>query len=467
MRRRLPSLTLSTQAWLLVLLMSLSFVLIASLYTGFRCVWDRELHQYKQQLAKEQSYHLLYTIRERLKHATEQAERLALFQEASQHFSVPIQYTGPNREDLYINLLDPQWQARPSIYATEVPVVIDGHLEGYLITYYDMEQASYSPALQVLEQQYQLRSKQLLTASILAALLVCTGLAWRISRSIRTTARLAESIVIDNRPIPLKVHGTEELKIMITAINTLMNQFERHEAWRNQLMQDLTHELRTPLTAVLSHLDAIIDGIYPLTTEHIQRILVDIERLYRLVEDMEKLSEAEGAQFELNKQEVNLSRLVQNIYEGFLFLSRDKEIQFEFVPSRTPCMLLVDPDRMMQILSNVMYNAIKYTPRGGHIQVGLLHQNGSIYVFCKDTGMGIAAEDLTRIFDRFYRTDKSRSRDSGGLGVGLSIAKALVEAHQGEIWCESKLGEGSTFWIRLPSHPLSILEQNRQSLTAG
>ncbi|WP_195572343.1 sensor histidine kinase [Paenibacillus sp. 1001270B_150601_E10] len=465
--RKFTSLTFSTRNGLLILLFGISIILIIGFYMALTQSWSKQLIQYKQQYAKEQSYHLLYVLRERLKVHPDQEELLPIFKETAYHFSVPIRYLDEHRETILIDLLDHDWLTRSSLYTVEAPIIRDGQIDGYLTTYYDLDNANYSPALQQLEDQYERRSKQLLYLFISIAIALSVYTSWRLSRNLRAAARLAESIVIDNHWETIPVRGTAEAKVLITAINSLIQQFERHEAWRNQLMQDLTHELRTPLTAVLSHLDAIIDGIYPLTTNNIQRILVDIERLYRLVEDMEKLSEAEGAQFELNKQEVNLSRVVQSIYEGFLFLSREKGIYFDFIPSRTPCVIQADPDRIMQIVSNVMYNAIKYTPRGGQIEVGIVSQDESFSIYCKDTGIGIAEEELPRIFDRFYRTDKSRSRDSGGLGVGLSIAKALVEAHQGEIWAESTLGEGSIFWIRLPSQQLSLLEQPRHHLSAG
>ncbi|WP_251573251.1 cell wall metabolism sensor histidine kinase WalK [Paenibacillus sp. MER TA 81-3] len=247
------------------------------------------------------------------------------------------------------------------------------------------------------------------------------------------------------------------MAILIATINSLLAEFDRQESWRTQLMQDLTHELRTPLTAVLSRLDAIIDGIYPLTKDNMLSILTDIERLYRLIEDMEKLSEAEGARFELNLQPLEMTRVVRGVYEGFLFLSKEKEIKFVFEKPHTPCFLDADPDRMVQILSNVIYNAIKYTPRGGSVVLGLSCNQGDTLIYCRDNGIGITTVDLPHIFHRFYRADKSRSRDSGGLGVGLSIAKALVESNRGTIWAESEQGEGSTFWIRFP-------EQNRLNL---
>jgi len=448
--KKTASWTITTRTCLFLAILSLTAAASIGSYMALTQIWSKQLASFKQKYAAEQSHHLLYTLRERMKNAADRSESIKILEDASRHFAVPIRYVGEDRQTMILDLVDPAWLSRPGLFSVEAPLVLDGEIDGYLTSYYDTAEGAYSPAIRQLEEQLERRGRTVLILFLSAAFAVSLLAPWRWSRNISASSDAAETIVTSNQLSPIPVRGTKEIRVLMTTINHLIDRFERHESWRNQLMQDLTHELRTPLTAVLSQLDAIIDGIYPLTADQIQRILVDIERLYRLVEDMEKLSEAEGAQFELNKQEVNLSRIVQGIYEGFLFLTREKNIRFDYVPSKTPCYLQADPDRIAQILSNVMYNAIKYTPSGGKIEVGVVHEEDSILVFCKDTGMGIPEEELGRIFDRFYRADKSRSRDSGGLGVGLSIAKALVEAHQGNIWAESQIGKGSVFWIRLP-----------------
>ncbi|WP_236575383.1 HAMP domain-containing sensor histidine kinase [Paenibacillus sp. USDA918EY] len=468
MKKMFSFLTISTRTWLFLVILCLTVVASIGSYVALTQIWSKQLSVFKQKYAAEQSQHLLYSLRERMQqNGTDRSDSIGIFEEASRHFAIPIQYVDADRETVILDLLDPVWLKRTDLFTVEAPLVLNGKIDGYLTSYFDTSDGTYSPAIRQFEEQIQRRSRFAITMLLCAAFAVSVFASWRWSRSLSTSSGMAESIVTSNQLSPIPVRGTTETRVLITTINHLIDRFERHESWRNQLMQDLTHELRTPLTAVLSQLDAIIDGIYPLTADQIQRILVDIERLYRLVEDMEKLSEAEGAQFELNKQEVNLSRVVQGIYEGFLFLTREKNIRFEYVPSKTPCYLQADPDRVAQILSNVMYNAIKYTPSGGKIEVGVVHEEDSMLVYCKDTGMGIPEEDLGRIFDRFYRADKSRSRDSGGLGVGLSIAKALVEAHQGKIWAESKLGKGSVFWIRLPVQQSFQMDSSRQALSAG
>lgn len=439
---------LRTRTFLFLVLICLSFAALTGLYLALMYDWKQQLATYKRQAAAEYTYHLLYAIRQQTALRSNDAEWRSALQEAAQAFTVPIRYYGPDGETIQMDLV-PQHTALRA-YTVQVPVVIDGRIDGYLTAYYDMDQGLHSPAIKQLERQLQSRSRYVLLACGLAALLLSVYAAYRWSRGIRRAGQMSEAVVTGNRNIVVPPCGTLEIAGLIRTINSLLDDFDRHEAWRKQLMQDLTHELRTPLTAVLSRLDAIIDGIYPLTTENMLSILADIERLYRLIEDMEKLSEAEGARFELNLKRINMSQMVKGVYEGFLFLSKEKDIRFVFDKPPTPFYLDIDPDRVAQILSNVIYNAIKYTPRGGTVVLGMERENGHMLLYCRDDGVGISEEDLPRIFDRFYRADKSRSRDSGGLGVGLSIAKALVEAHRGTIWAESAPGKGSTFWIRLP-----------------
>ncbi|TDL57604.1 two-component sensor histidine kinase [Paenibacillus dendritiformis] len=439
---------LRTRTFLFLVLICLSFAALTGLYLALMYDWKQQLATYKRQAAAEYTYHLLYAIRQQTALRSNDAEWRSALQEAAHAFTVPIRYYGPDGETIQMDLV-PQHTALRA-YTVQVPVVIDGRIDGYLTAYYDMDQGLHSPAIKQLERQLQSRSRYVLLACGLAALLLSVYAAYRWSRGIRRAGQMSETVVTGNRNIVVPPCGTLEIAGLIRTINSLLDDFERHEAWRKQLMQDLTHELRTPLTAVLSRLDAIIDGIYPLTTENMLSILADIERLYRLIEDMEKLSEAEGARFELNLKRINMSQMVKGVYEGFLFLSKEKDIRFVFDKPLTPFYLDIDPDRVAQILSNVIYNAIKYTPRGGTVVLGMERENGHMLLYCRDDGVGISEEDLPRIFDRFYRADKSRSRDSGGLGVGLSIAKALVEAHRGTIWAESAPGKGSTFWIRLP-----------------
>ncbi|WP_019421452.1 sensor histidine kinase [Paenibacillus sp. OSY-SE] len=455
--KRLVLTRFKTRTSMFIFMLCISLTSLICLYFVLMHLWKEQFTTYKQQALTEHTYHLSYVIRNFMSEGPLTEVNNAQLREASNQFSAPIRYFAPDRKTIKMNLKTEDVLVSTYPYEVEVPIIINGRIDGYLHAYYDLDAGLHSPAIVQYEQELLTRSRNTLGLFILAALLLSLYASHRWSRSIHQAGQLAESIVIGNRNTVIPQCGTREMASLIATINSLLAEFERQESWRTQLMQDLTHELRTPLTAVLSRLDAIIDGIYPLTKDNMLSILTDIERLYRLIEDMEKLSEAEGARFELNLQPLEMTRVVRGVYEGFLFLSKEKEIKFVFEKPHTPCFLDADPDRMVQILSNVIYNAIKYTPRGGSVVLGLSCNQGDTLIYCRDNGIGITAVDLPHIFHRFYRADKSRSRDSGGLGVGLSIAKALVESHRGTIWAESEQGEGSTFWIRFP-------EQNRLNL---
>lgn len=302
--KKTASWTITTRTCLFLAILSLTAAASIGSYMALTQIWSKQLASFKQKYAAEQSHHLLYTLRERMKNGADRSESIKILEDASRHFAVPIRYVGEDRQTMILDLVDPAWLSRPGLFSVEAPLVLDGKIDGYLTSFYDTAEGAYSPAIRQLEEQLERRGRTVLILFLSAAFAVSLLASWRWSRNISASSDAAETIVTSNQLSPIPVRGTKEIRVLMTTINHLIDRFERHESWRNQLMQDLTHELRTPLTAVLSQLDAIIDGIYPLTADQIQRILVDIERLYRLVEDMEKLSEAEGAQFELNKQEV-------------------------------------------------------------------------------------------------------------------------------------------------------------------
>lgn len=401
-------------------------------------------------MLKELAYHFVSEMQENGTAKPPFIEETTLWlKRKADSYSLSVLLSGPERSKILFDSGDfPPLTASES--AIEVPYIVDGELKGYL-------RAALLPGRELSHfgaeyEGYTISQSLNLFFGFLAfiALLFSFWIAKRFAQPFKISAMQAEEIFNGNRTPVFIPRGPDELQTIIRIIRSLLDEFNDHEAWRQQLMQDLAHELRTPLASVLTRMEALIDGIYPATGSHLENMYAELERLTRLVKDVEKLSDAEGARFRLNMQETDMVQFVEYVHESFAFLAEEKGIRFVSVAPHVPCMLRVDADRLMQVLSNFVANALKYTAENGSIAIGMERYPDYLKFYCSDNGIGISEPDLPLLFNRFYRADKSRSRESGGLGVGLSIAKVLVEAHGGLIGAESKQGTGSTFWFTLP-----------------
>lgn len=245
---------------------------------------------------------------------------------------------------------------------------------------------------------------------------------------------------------------TLELDSLSHSINDLALRLEQQERIRKRMTADIAHELRTPLATLNSHIEAFLDGVWEPTPDRLVIIQDEITRLTKLIRDLGDLSTFENEEARLDLKEVHLSSLLENIIESFEPLFIGKEIALERnIADRLS--ILGDTDRLNQVFINVISNALKYTDKGGTVFVGLQKEGECALVTVRDNGMGIRKEDLPFVFERFYRGDRSRSRETGGKGIGLTITKALVEAHQGTIRIASAETGGTTVTIRFPGIP--------------
>ena len=219
---------------------------------------------------------------------------------------------------------------------------------------------------------------------------------------------------------------------------------------RRQMTADIAHELRTPISIILGHADAVHDRVLPPTQETFDIIRDEACRLERLVEDLRTLSRADAGELALTRRPIPPATLLEDAAAAYhpLALERGIEVRREIAPDLPE--VDVDPDRMAQVLGNLLSNALRYTLKGGVVTLAASLLEYEVEIRVQDTGPGIEAEDIQHVFDRFYRADKSRQRDSGGLGLGLAIAKSIVENHGGRIWAESPDDSGTTFVIMLP-----------------
>jgi len=249
------------------------------------------------------------------------------------------------------------------------------------------------------------------------------------------------------------IHSGDEIADLGAAFNTMAANLERGEQVRREMTADIAHELRTPLSVIQGNLEAVLDGVYPPDSEHIQPALDQAQLLARLVEDLRTLALAEAGQLSLNLQPMNAAELVRRVAASFEPQAAGKQVTlFVDMPPTLP-QVHADSQRIAQVLTNLLGNALRYTPEGGRVDLRLRTEQRTVLISVSDTGAGIAADDLPHVFDRFYREDKSRSREGGGSGLGLAIARSIVEVHGGRIWAESEIGQGTTIAFTLPVEP--------------
>ena len=274
-------------------------------------------------------------------------------------------------------------------------------------------------------------------------------LAKRIARPVTETAEAAKQVARGDYDIRVSAEShSQELSDLVASINHLAGALGEQEILRKRLTTDVAHELRTPLTAVTLYLEAMIEGLWEVTPERLKGCHEELIRMSSLVADIQQLATVEGDNLQLHKTKIDLLEIVKAVGGNLSAQAQAKGQTLAISGEET--MVEADRERIQQVLVNLVSNAMKYTPQNGHIRIETEDNVGYGIVRVKDDGVGIAEEDLPLIFERFYRTDQSRDRRTGGTGIGLTIAKSIVIAHGGTISVESKLGEGSCFTISIP-----------------
>ena len=232
---------------------------------------------------------------------------------------------------------------------------------------------------------------------------------------------------------------------------------DKEERERRLFVSNVSHELRTPLTSVKSYLEALDDGALsePVAPDFVKVSLNETNRMMRMVTDLLSLSRIDNETSQLDIELTNFTAFITfilNRFDKIKSQSQEDTKKYELIREYpiTPIWVEIDTDKMTQVIDNILNNAIKYSPDGGKIKVGMRTTDAQLIISISDEGLGIPKKDLPRIFDRFYRVDKARSRAQGGTGLGLAIAKEIIKQHKGFIWAKSEYGKGSTFTIVLP-----------------
>ena len=296
----------------------------------------------------------------------------------------------------------------------------------------------------------------------LAALGVASALTFFLSKRLlapaETLAGAARALGGGDLSYRVNVRSKDEFGELAKTFNAMATDLEQTEELRRNVVADVAHELRTPLSNIRGYLEAMRDGMLEPDTTTIGSIYEEALLLERLVTDLQELALADAGQLTLLHRSTDMRDIINQALVALQIEARSKNLSLAAELPEEPAIVDVDPERVGQVLRNLLSNAISYTPEEGRVSVQLVEEGGTLRVNVVDTGPGIPAADLPYVFERFYRVDKSRARSTGGAGLGLTIAKRLVEAHGGTMEVTSELGEGSCFSFTLPKAP----EEDRQ-----
>ncbi len=290
------------------------------------------------------------------------------------------------------------------------------------------------------------------TGAVLLATLVLTVLTGR--RLVRPLRALTEAAMrpLDEHRAPMPVARDDEIGYLARALNDLTERRDQAETQRRLMVSDVAHELRTPLTNIRGWLEAARDGVVPSGPALLELLHDESLLLHHIIDDLGDLAAADAGNLRVHPERVCLRDLVTQVRDSHLTAAADGRITLTAQVAGDP-EITADPVRLRQLLGNLVSNAIRYTPAGGAVTLSATVAGAELLVAVQDSGIGIAEQDLPRIFDRFWRADTSRARATGGSGLGLPIARQLAEAHGGTLTALSRPGEGTTMTLRLPVTP--------------
>jgi signal transduction histidine kinase len=336
-----------------------------------------------------------------------------------------------------------------------VPIEADGEVVGYLLP------AFRNPPdwpLDTGQAAFLFRVRRILWVGVAAALavaLIVGGVLFRsITAPLRELTAASEAIAEGDLSARADVYGQDEVAQLANAFNDMAESLAQMERARRNQTADIAHELRTPLTVLQGTLEAMLDGVYTTDRENLQAALSQTRTLSRLIEDLRLLALADAGKLHLEKSRLELGSFLNEVVEAYRPQARERGIAMTLEPPSRAPMVSADRDRLYQVMVNLLSNALRYVPEGGHIWVEVDEAPQDVVVSVIDDGPGVASEDLPHLFKRFWRADRARRRATGGTGLGLSIASHIVEAHGGRMWAENPPGKGLIVRFSLPAwHP--------------
>jgi two-component system, OmpR family, sensor histidine kinase BaeS len=332
-----------------------------------------------------------------------------------------------------------------------IPITEDGEVVGFLIPL----RTPFEGAPRELEFIQRINRLLLYGALIGAVIALILGvlLSRTLTRPIRELTQATHAVSEGDLSQQVPVRSNDELGELAQAFNKMSSELARSVNARKQMTADIAHELRTPLSLILGHAEAVHDRVLPPTRENFEIIREEATRLEHLVNDLRILSLADAGELSIKPQRVEPQRLLEEVASLYQYQAQRKEIALTLDVAAPLSPVEVDPGRMTQVLTNILDNALRHTPQGGRIVLSARELEDRIELSVQDSGPGLKAQDLDRIFERFYRADPSRQRDGdvpGGSGLGLAIAKSIVQAHGGQLAAESEPGKGLKVIISLP-----------------
>lgn len=288
-------------------------------------------------------------------------------------------------------------------------------------------------------------------AGVLVAVVMGILLASGLLKPIRRLTKASQALSKGDLKQQVPVTSNDELGQLTTTFNQMSSDLARADEQRKQMTADITHDLSTPLQIISGYIEMLEDGEVTLSPERIEIIKTEIDHLRRLVGDLSTLTQVETGALDIQLQPVQTSSLLERVFQAYQPIAAHQGVEIMVETAEPTSTILVDEGRMLQVLKNLVDNALRYTPRGGTITL-IERTNEKVNLYVSDSGSGIDAEDLPYVFDRFYRADKSRNGTSGKMGLGLAICKALVTAQGGEIHAESAgKGQGTTMVLSFPA----------------
>ncbi len=335
-----------------------------------------------------------------------------------------------------------------SVRSEGTPIEIDGQIVGTVLM------TGKVPELDSVEQRYLKRTNQALLLAALSAtmiaLLLGVLLARSLTRPLRELTTAARAVARGDLEQQVAVRSRDELGELTEAFNQMSTDLARATQSRRQMTADIAHDLRTPLTVIGGYLESMRDGVLQPTPDRLEMMQTEVHHLQRLVEDLRTLSLADAGELTLHKHEITPEILLMRVADTYQLPAEKLGVALQARITPDLPLVRVDEERMVQVLGNLVSNALRYTPNGGQITLEARRGDDSVLLSVQDTGIGITSEDLSRIFERFYRADQARQQSEGESGLGLSIARSIIEAHGGTIAVESEMGRGTKFTISLP-----------------
>ncbi len=297
-------------------------------------------------------------------------------------------------------------------------------------------------------------NRGVLVAGLIAVafgLILALGLAYTLLRPVRALTLASQKLAEGDLSQRVDVLGEDELATLGHTFNQMADSLQQAEEARRAMTADIAHELRTPLAVQRANLEALQDGVYPLSAENLAPVIEQNYLLTHLVEDLRTLAMADAGQIELERTPTDLPALVSRVVERFQPQGVTQQVKLIVAPQTVLIPeILLDPIRLEQILTNLLSNAMRYTPPGGQVEITFAATPTTVLVNVHDSGPGIPSESLPYIFGRFYRVDKSRTRGEGGSGLGLAIARQLARAHGGDLTVANHPSGGAAFTLVLP-----------------